>query len=203
MAHGAWNKALLGLVLGLACFTAAQADPRDEEAARHQSRAANDVWQLLFGKQALKEAEKQLGKPYIWGAKDGDKGFDCSGLTAFVYGSLGVPLAPNALGQYAQGAPIQKSGLQPGDLVFFNGQGSPLHVGIYGGSGRFIHAPGTGKEIQWGEVESSYFRNRFVGARRMAPPLASARRKKEGLPSALIPTSSTAETSPPKKEKAP
>ena len=192
----------LALTLALAGSLALHADPREDERKRHASRAENDVWQLLFGKRALREAEKQLGKPYIWGAKDGEKGFDCSGLTAFVYGSLGVPLAPNALGQYAQGDPIERGSLQAGDLIFFSGQGSPLHVGIYGGDGRFIHAPGSGKEIQWGKADDAYFRNRFVGARRMAPPLSVARRKQAGLPAALDPSLKPAKQ-PPTKEKAP
>ena len=99
------------LVLGLA--GALRADVRGEEQARHLAQAENAVWQVLFGQHVVAEAQKQLGKPYVGGAKDGGRGFDCSGLTAFVYGSLGVDLAPNALGQYNQGIAIERASLLP------------------------------------------------------------------------------------------
>lgn len=180
MGPSALNRGLLALALSLAVGLGA--DPRVEERARKTKRAENAVWQVLFGQRVVREAEKQLGRPYLWGAKDGDKGFDCSGLTAYVYGTLGVSLAPNALGQFNQGAPIERAGLMAGDLVFFAGQGSPLHVGIFGGDGRFIHAPGAGKSIRWAGIDDSYFRMRFVGARRVSPDLNEARRKKEATP---------------------
>lgn len=174
MAPSALNRALLGL--GLALAVGLHADPRDDERARKAARAENNIFQVLFGQRVVREAEKQLGRPYIWGAKDGDKGFDCSGLTAYVYGTLGVALPPNALGQYGQGAPIERGGLQAGDLVFFSGQGSPLHVGIYGGDGRFIHAPGTGKSIRWAGIDDPYFRGHYMGARRVTPTLKDAKK---------------------------
>jgi hypothetical protein len=151
------------------------ADIRQEEQQRRLARADNNVWQALFGQRVLREARRQLGKPYIWGAKDGAKGFDCSGLTAYVYGTLGVPVALNAIGQYAQGVGIERGGLLPGDLVFFSGQGSPLHVGIYAGDGQFLHAPGSGKLIQLASLDSRYFKNHYIGARRLTPPLDQAR----------------------------
>ncbi len=193
---GAW--ALLAILAG-ALVLPLRADVRAEEQARHLARADNAVWQALFGQQVLREAKKQLGKPYIWGAKAGDRGFDCSGLTAYVYGTLGVPLAQNALGQYSQGISIERANLISGDLVFFTGQRSPLHVGIYAEDGNFLHAPGTGKVIQMAHIDDTYFRNHFVGGRRMTPPLAEARRQRQGLAPALRSALSTPTT----KEKAP
>jgi hypothetical protein len=174
------------------------ADIREEEQQRRLARADNSIWQVLFGQRVVKEAKKQLGKPYIWGAKDGEEGFDCSGLTAYVYGTLGVPLAINAIGQYSQGVGIERAGLLPGDLVFFSGQGSPLHVGIYTGDGQFLHAPGSGKVIELSSMESSYFRNHYIGARRMTQSLdrAKAERAAQDL-------SNSAQSLTPTKEKAP
>lgn len=202
MAPSALNKAFFALALGMAAL--GHGDPRVEEQLRKGDRAQNGVWQLLFGQRAVREAEKQLGKPYLWGAKDGGKGFDCSGLTAYVYGTLGVALPPYALGQYGAGAPIERGGLQAGDLIFFSGQGSPLHVGIYGGNGRFIHAPGSGKAIQWAGVDEPYFRGHYIGARRVAPSYKEAQRQRATLPAELRdPLLHGKQSSPPSKEKAP
>jgi cell wall-associated NlpC family hydrolase len=62
---------------------------------------------------------------------------------------------------------VAKDGLQDGDLVFFgSSEDSINHVGIYVGSGRFVHAPRRGEEIRVTSVDESYFEKRFVGARR-------------------------------------
>jgi len=176
MAPGALNRALAG-ALGLLLLAAPlAADFAAEEQARRARRVEENLWQLVFGKRAVSEARRLLGQPYLWGGKSGDKGFDCSGYTAYVYRRLGVPLAESAMQQFQQGSPVEKAGLEPGDLVFFLGQGSPLHVGIYEGDGRFLHAPGTGKVIESSEIDSSYFRDRFAGARRVSPALEEERR---------------------------
>lgn len=203
MGPGALNKLVLGLLVLLGSASAGRADIRSEQLAGKANRADNAVWQLIFGQHVVKEAQKQLGKPYIWGAKDGDRGFDCSGLTAYVYGTLGVSLAPNALGQYQQGIAIERFGLQPGDLVFFTGQGSPLHVGIFTGQGHFLHAPGSGKLIQESSLDESYFKSRFIGARRIAPDLSETRKKRDGVPAAIAVKNPKQETPTPQKEKAP
>jgi len=180
-------------VLALGLALPLQADIRAEEQARRLARADNAIWQAVYGMRVVQEAKKQLGKPYIWGAKDGEKGFDCSGLTAYVYGTLGVPIAINAVGQFAQGISIEKAGLLPGDLVFFAGQGSPMHVGIYAGEGEFYHAPRSGKVIQTSSIEDPYYKNRYLGARRLSPALDEARRER-GLQKDLNPTKTATPT---------
>jgi hypothetical protein len=95
---------------------------------------------------------------------------------------------------------IERAALLPGDLVFFSGQGSPLHVGIYAGDGNFVHAPGSGKVIQIAQIDSSYFRDHYIGARRLAPALDEARRQR-GLSQDLRPLTTT--STPLYKEKAP
>jgi cell wall-associated NlpC family hydrolase len=189
-----WSCLLLALGLALPLH----ADLEQEEHARRLARADNAIWQAFFGQRVLHEAKKQLGKPYVWGAKDGEQGFDCSGLTAYVYGTLGVPIAINALGQFVQGSSIERAALLPGDLVFFTGQGSPLHVGIYVGDNEFYHAPGTGKVIQSSSLDEPYFKRRYLGARRLTPALDEAHRQRA---QASIPHPQDPET--PSKEKAP
>jgi peptidoglycan DL-endopeptidase CwlO len=97
-----------------------------------------------LGGQAVAIAERYLGVPYVWGGAS-PSGFDCSGLTMYVYAQLGVSLPHNAAAQYAQLPHVAESDLEPGDLVFFDGLG---HVGIYIGGGEMIHAPHTGTVVQ-------------------------------------------------------
>ncbi|MGH7441240.1 MAG: C40 family peptidase, partial [bacterium] len=122
------------------------------------------------------EARRELGQPYVWGGDSPAQGFDCSGFTSYVFRRLGVPLARTAVQQFQQGVDVERSALLPGDLVFFTGQGAPLHVGIYEGGGTFLNAPGTGKKIRSARLDSPYFARRFIGARRVTPSLDLERR---------------------------
>lgn len=94
---------------------------------------------------AVSAARAQLGKPYAWGGAGPDS-FDCSGLTAWAWRAGGVDLPHNAAEQQGMGRSVDRSDLQPGDLVFF---GSPAyHVGLYVGDGMMIHAPTTGDVVK-------------------------------------------------------
>jgi cell wall-associated NlpC family hydrolase len=115
-----------------------------------------------LGGQAVAIAEQYLGVPYVWGGAS-PSGFDCSGLTMYVYAQLGVSLPHNAAAQYGMGTPVPRSDLEPGDLVFFYGLG---HVGIYVGGGSFIHAPHTGTVVQISSM-SGWYSSEYVGARRI------------------------------------
>jgi peptidoglycan DL-endopeptidase CwlO len=115
-----------------------------------------------LGGQAVAIAEQYLGVPYVWGGAS-PSGFDCSGLTMYVYGQLGVSLPHNAAAQYGMGTAVPRNALEPGDLVFFDGLG---HVGIYVGGGSFIHAPHTGTVVQISSLSGWYSAN-YVGARRI------------------------------------
>jgi len=97
-----------------------------------------------LGGQAVAIAERYLGVPYVWGGAS-PSGFDCSGLTMYVYSQLGVSLPHNAAAQYYALPHVSEGDLQPGDLVFFDGLN---HVGIYIGGGSMIHAPHTGTVVQ-------------------------------------------------------
>jgi cell wall-associated NlpC family hydrolase len=126
----------------------------DERAAAAQRAAEAAAGQGLtnlpappsstLGGQAVAIAEQYLGVPYVWGGASPD-GFDCSGLTMYVYAQLGVSLPHNAAMQYNMLPKVPLSDLEPGDLVFFNGLG---HVGMYVGGGMMIHAPHTGTVVQ-------------------------------------------------------
>jgi cell wall-associated NlpC family hydrolase len=179
MAPGASVKALLlaALLAGLA--PPAGADPRKDEEARRLKRVQAELQQLFFGKAIVAEARRHIGKPYVWGGKDGQPGFDCSGYTSAVFAALGVTLPAGAQAQLQAGAAVPQAGLKPGDLCFFVGRGSPFHVGIYEGDGRFLHAPGTGKRIRAERLAGAYAHRRWIGARRLLPP-ESYRARTEG-----------------------
>jgi peptidoglycan DL-endopeptidase CwlO len=103
-----------------------------------------------------------LGTPYVWGGAS-PSGFDCSGFVMYVYAQVGVSLPHNAAAQYGYGTPVDRSQLQPGDLVFFNGLG---HNGIYIGGGSFIHSPHTGDVVKISSL-SGWYSSTWVGARRL------------------------------------
>ena len=107
-------------------------------------------------------AMQYLGTPYVYGGAS-PSGFDCSGFAMFVFAQVGVSLPHNAAAQYGMGTPVDRSQLQPGDLVFFNGLG---HMGIYVGGGSFIHAPHTGDVVKISSM-SGWYDSTYVGAKRL------------------------------------
>jgi peptidoglycan DL-endopeptidase CwlO len=107
-------------------------------------------------------AMQYLGIPYVYGGSS-PSGFDCSGFVMYVYAQIGVSLPHNAAAQYGYGTPVDRSQLQPGDLVFFNGLG---HNGIYIGGGSFIHSPHTGDVVKISSI-SGWYSSTWVGARRL------------------------------------
>ncbi len=107
-------------------------------------------------------AMQYLGVPYVYGGSS-PSGFDCSGFIMYVYAQVGVSLPHNAAAQYGYGTPVDRSQLQPGDLVFFNGLG---HAGIYVGGGSFIHSPHTGDVVKISSM-SGWYSSTYVGARRL------------------------------------
>lgn len=113
-----------------------------------------------------------LGSHYRYGGRAPDTGFDCSGLVAHAFQrAWGILLPHNSRAQSAAGAPVGMAEIEPGDLVFYNTRNRPYsHVGIYLGDGRFIHAPRPGERVRIESVASPYWRARFNGARRLAPP---------------------------------
>lgn len=112
--------------------------------------------------QVVAIAMQYLGVPYVWGGSSPATGFDCSGLTSYVYAQIGVSLPHHAASQYNYGVPVAYSDLQPADLVFFSGLG---HMGMYIGGGQFIHAPHTGDVVKISSMAERM--GSYVGARRV------------------------------------
>ena len=110
-----------------------------------------------------------LGVPYRRGGNTAATGFDCSGFVRSMYEqSLGLILPRKASDQAQASESIERHDLQPGDLVFFNTmRRSFSHVGIYIGEGKFIHSPRSGQQVRVENMDESYWRLRFNGARRV------------------------------------
>jgi cell wall-associated NlpC family hydrolase len=106
-------------------------------------------------------AVRQVGVPYRYGGST-IAGFDCSGLVQFAYASAGKSIPRTTADQWRLLSPVTGNDLRVGDLLFFRIDGRISHVGLYLGSGRFVHAPSSGREVTIAELSSDFYRKTFV-----------------------------------------
>lgn len=87
-------------------------------------------------------ARSQVGRPYRFGGRSPDRGFDCSGLVQFILAGFTREVPRTAAQQAFVGKPVERdtSRLRPGDLVTFGNGRRVTHIGIYVGNGRYVHA---------------------------------------------------------------
>jgi peptidoglycan DL-endopeptidase CwlO len=118
---------------------------------------------------AIAFAQKQIGKPYLWGGT-GPDAFDCSGLVMMAYQAAGVDIPRTSEDQWTWGPKVPASQAEPGDLVFFAGSDgtptSPGHVGMVIGGGKMIEAYATGFPIRistYGTASSAGGLSQVVG----------------------------------------
>jgi cell wall-associated NlpC family hydrolase/prophage tail gpP-like protein len=125
-------------------------------------------------KKAINYALRQLGKPYVWGAT-GPEHFDCSGLVFASYRFAG--LTSSSFPKWYRGTTytyfadkqfenVLKDELLAGDMVFFRGR-PPEHMGMYLSDGYMIQAPKTGDVVKISQINKGYYRDAYVGARRV------------------------------------
>ena len=120
------------------------------------------------GQRALAVAQQYRGTPFHYGGANPSVGFDSDGLTQYAFGQVGVTLPRVAFQQIGSGTAVTLANLQQGDLVFFDdGSGFISHVGIYEGSGSFLHAPSTGDVLKSSSLNEPFYAGRFAGGRRM------------------------------------
>ena len=137
--------------------------PEDYTVAKQKQYGTNYLREAL-----VKSAQDFIGVPYLWGGASSDNGFDCSGLTMTVYQLNGLNLPRNSARQFDVGTPVDSiSDLQRGDLVFFSTRwkNGVSHVGIYIGSGQFIHASSRGKKIRIDSLSTAYFTKHYIGGK--------------------------------------
>ena len=121
----------------------------------------------------IKEAEKYLGFPYVWGGSSPATSFDCSGFVSYVYNNCGIGWSFGRLS--AEGirqicSYVSPADAKPGDLIFFektyNTTGAS-HIGIYVGNHTMLHC---GDPIQYTSISSDYWQSHFLQFGRLAPP---------------------------------
>lgn len=128
-----------------------------------------DPSQVSKGQEIADYALQFLGYRYVHGGTS-PSGFDCSGLTTYVYKQFGYTLNRTCSGQLDNGTPVSMSELQPGDIVIFrkgNSSQRATHVGLYIGNNQFIHASTPTKGVIISKMSDSYYTTGFVGGRRI------------------------------------
>ncbi len=132
--------------------------------SRAQRRAKLRTLRLAHKRHlVLRLTRRQLGVPYVYGGAS-RSGFDCSGLTMYVYKRLGWSLPHGATDQASRGRRVSLRRLEIGDLVFYGGSGSYSHVGIYAGHGRVIDAPHSGAVVSYSPVDGAATARRLIGS---------------------------------------
>ncbi|WP_433802757.1 C40 family peptidase [Actinomycetospora sp. CA-084318] len=138
-----------------AAAQAKQAKAAEQTAAAKKKESAAPASLGSLGERIVAQAAEFKGVPYEWGGTT-PSGFDCSGLTKYVFGKMGISLPRTAQQQYDKAEHISQSQAQPGDLVFMGGENSIYHVAIYAGGGKMWTAPETGQTVKLGNLFGDY-----------------------------------------------
>ena len=123
-------------------------------------------WQPQEPSRVIEVGRSFVGVPYKWGGVD-PNGWDCSGFVQEIFRLGGHQVPRLADAQYEACEKVGMEALVPGDLVFFNTDGSGIsHVGIYTGGERFLHASSSRGVVE-DSLQDSYFSKRYHGAGRI------------------------------------
>ena len=125
------------------------------------------------GQELANIALQYVGYSYVYGGASPRVGFDCSGLVQYACAQLGYSVNRTASAQLQNGVTVSWDELAPGDLVFFKKPGSTTskpvtHVGMYIGSGQFVHASDYGVGVIVSNLSDAYYTTGYVSARRIA-----------------------------------
>jgi len=124
----------------------------------------------LAAQKIMESAQTQIGARYRNGGNSPGKGFDCSGFVQWAYKQQGISLPRLTKEQARTGRLVApQEGLQAADILVFKNERGPhgLHTGLYAGDGRFIHSPSTGQRVRTESLETAYWKNSLIGARRL------------------------------------
>ncbi len=143
--------------------------PTEPETAPPTEPTENDApaYDDALGQAAVAMANSLLGKPYVSGGS-GPDGFDTSGFIHYCFRQCDIDAPRSISSQYKYGESVPKDALQPGDVVFFwlNTPGKVEYVGIYTGDDIFIAVSSSKNAVEEKKLDSAYFTERYIGARR-------------------------------------
>ena len=165
---GKYYSVIVGAVLadGSECYSV-PVDFKYKQAKFSPEKEAEYLAENPTAQALIDTAAEYLGIPYVWGGTT-PAGFDCSGFVQYVCKQNGISIARVADDQLKKsGVPVSRSQLKPGDLVFFGSGDYATHVGMYVGDGMMIHSPSTGKSIMYVTIDSGYYNERYIGAKRV------------------------------------
>jgi cell wall-associated NlpC family hydrolase len=181
-----WRLVSRGTTLGLAVFVAGatmlpQARAADTDSI-HPSTMGRIEKNLRELGQKARDAAAEItstalglvGVDYKFGGNHPDQGLDCSGFVRYVFQqATGISLPRSSKEQARVGQKVDKTQLQPGDLVFFNTRRFQFsHVGVYLGDNKFIHSPSRGGSVEVVNFDNRYWQKAFNGARRIVGVVA-------------------------------
>lgn len=169
------RKTVLALfVIGLSAASGARADETVNAPAQDSPTLVDRVVDhanasVATVQDVMAKALDLIGIRYRRGGTSPETGFDCSGLVYHVFREgFGLYLPHNAKQISKEGEAVSRKDLQPGDLVFFNTMRRAFsHVGIYLGDNKFVHAPRSGGVVRVEDMNETYWKTRFNGARRI------------------------------------
>jgi len=157
----------LSLIAALlaACGSPGPRPPASTETIAQASRPVSEK-----GNEIVLYAMGLLDTGYRFGGKNPEAGLDCSGMVSYIYGqAVGLRVQGSAADIARNSRTIPRDELRPGDLVFFNTLNRSFsHVGIYIGEGKFLHAPRTGRDVTVSSLDSGYWSQKYLQARRLA-----------------------------------
>lgn len=139
-------------------------EPKIEEPVSDTQVSGDTITNIVNAARSL------VGSSYVWAGSSPSVGFDCSGLTSYLYREYaGVELSRITTGQAGNGYGVSKENIQPGDIILFQNDWSDHvdHVGIYVGNGSYVHAATEERGVVLDSAEGSYFQNNVVGVRRI------------------------------------
>ena len=142
-----------------------QEEPQEENYYEPETEPAN----FAAADDVVSTALEYVGWDYVSGGSSPETGFDCSGFTKYIYGLFGIYLNRVSGDQAENGIPVEREDLQPGDLLLFSYYGSDSigHSGIYIGDGQMVHAANSQRGVTIDTIESGYYNNNYVTARRL------------------------------------
>jgi cell wall-associated NlpC family hydrolase len=181
-----WRLVSRGTALGLAIFASSALLLPEAHAVDNDSIPPSALGRIEknlrdFGQKARDAASEitstalgLVGVDYKFGGNHPDQGLDCSGFVRYVFQqATGISLPRSSKEQARVGQKIDRTQLQPGDLVFFNTRRFQFsHVGVYLGDNKFIHSPSRGGSVEVVNLDNRYWQKAFNGARRIVGVVA-------------------------------